>query len=73
MWNVKPRKRRRAPCPTRTRVRALQRGMIGGSVELLITIACLALVVATVLVKVTGPELVRMFRRDQMAVASPIP
>ena len=47
--------------------------MIGGSVELLITIAVLGLAVATALVKVTGPELVKMFRKDQMAAASPIP
>jgi hypothetical protein len=56
-----------------SRRRGKQRGMISGSVELLITIACLGLALATVLVKVTGPELVKMFRRDQIASASPIP
>jgi hypothetical protein len=47
--------------------------MVSGSVELLNTIACQGLALATALVKVTGPSLVRMFRHDQIASASPIP
>jgi hypothetical protein len=53
--------------------RARARGIVGDGVERLITIAVLGLAIATVLVKESGPNLVRFYRASQVAAASPMP